>query len=258
VLNLSEAAARVKLDKAGLSMEVGDKAYSETVAKGHVLSTDPDPGERVREDGTVGAVISLGPERHKVPDVRGQLLDDAQQALADAKLEYGEAVERFHGRIAKGKAIGTDPEAGSPLRRNTAVDVIVSKGPRPIKIADHTGKPADRATAALEKAGFEVEATEVNSDTVREGRVVSQSPDSGTGEKGDVISLVVSTGPVMVQVPDVVRMGLGAATERLEAAGFTVRVKQASLYIGVQYVVSTDPGAGSKAPKGSTVVVSVV
>jgi serine/threonine-protein kinase len=258
VLNLSEAAARVKLDRAGLSMDVQDKAFSETVAKGHVLSTDPDPGERVREDGTVGAVISLGPERHKVPDVRGQLLDDAQQALADAKLEYGEAIERFHPKIAKGKAIGTDPEVGSRLRRNTAVDVIVSKGPRPIRIPDQTGKPADRATASLEKLGFEVETTEVNSDSVREGRVVSQSPDSGTGEKGDVISLVVSKGPVMVQVPDVVRMGLGAATQRLEAAGFKVRVRQASLYIGVQYVVSTDPGAGSKAAKGSTVVVSVV
>jgi serine/threonine-protein kinase len=258
VLNLSESAARVKLDKAGLGMTVEDKAWSETVAKGHVLSTDPDPGERVREDGTVGAVISLGPERHKVPQVRGELLDDAQQALADAKLEYGDAVERFHPKIAEGKAIGTDPKAGSPLRRNTAVDVIVSKGPRPIKIPDLTGKPAERATATLEKAGFEVETTEVNSDTVREGRVVTQSPDSGEGEKGDVISLVVSEGPVMVQVPDVVRMGLGAATERLEAAGFKVRVRQASLYIGVQYVVSTDPGAGSKAPKGSTVVVSVV
>ena len=258
VLNLSEAAARVKLDRTGLGMTVEDKAFSETVAKGHVLSTDPDPGERVREDGTVGVVISLGPERHEVPDLRGRSLDDAQQALADAKLEYGEAVERFHPRIAKGRTIGTDPTAGTRLRRNTAVDVIVSKGPRPIRIPDLSGRPVDRATSALEELGFEVETTEANSDTVPEGRVVSQSPDSGTGEKGDVISLVVSEGPVLVQVPDVVRMGLGAATQRLEAAGFEVRVRQASLYIGVQYVVSTDPAAGSKAPKGSTIVVSVV
>ncbi len=258
VINLSQAAARVKLDKAGLSMTVKDKAWSETVTKGHVISTDPAPGERVREDGTVGAVLSLGPERHKVPDVRRQSLDDAQQALLDAKLEYGERVDRFHERVAEGKVIGTDPKIGTPLRRNRAVDVIVSKGPRPIKIPDHTGKPADRATRALEDLGFEVEATEVNSDDVREGRIVSQSPDSGTGQKGDTISLVVSKGPEMVEVPEVVRMGLGAATERLEKAGFKVKVRQASLYIGVQYVVSTDPAGGSKAPKGSTVVVSVV
>jgi serine/threonine-protein kinase len=258
VLNLSEAAARVKLDQAGLSLEVEDKAWSETVTKGHVISTDPEPGERVRKEGTVGAVLSLGPERHKVPDVRGMTLDDAQQALLDSRLEFGEDVGRFSERVAKGKVIATDPKIGTSLRRNTAVDVIVSKGPRPIKIPDLTGRPADRATRTLEQLGFEVETTAVNSDSVREGRIVSQSPDSGTGQKDDVISLVVSKGPVMVTVPDVVRMGLGAATQTLEDAGFRVRVRRASLYIGVQYVVSTDPGGGTKAPRGSTVVVSVV
>jgi len=53
-------------------------------------------------------------------------------------------------------------------------------------------------------------------------------------------------------------MGVAEATKRLEAAGFRVKVQEASLYIGVQYVVSTDPEGGSKAPKGSTVTVSVV
>ena len=258
MLNLSQAAAGAKLDRNGLEMEVSETAYSETVRKGFVISTSPGPGDRVREDGTVEAVVSLGPERHKVPDVRGDTLDDAQQALDEAGLEYGDAVNRFHGKLPKGRVIGTDPAAGIPLRPTRAVDVIVSKGPRPIKIPDHTGKPADRAEAALEKRGFEVDTTEVNSDTVPEGRVVTQSPDSGNGQRGDVISLVVSKGPVLVEVPEVVRMGVDEATKRLEAAGFRVRVEEASLYIGVQYVVSTDPSGGSKAPKGSTVVMSVV
>ena len=85
VLNLSQAAAGAKLDRNGLEMEVSDTAYSETVRKGFVISTSPGPGDRVREDGTVEAVISLGPERHKVPDVRGETLDDAQQALDEAR-----------------------------------------------------------------------------------------------------------------------------------------------------------------------------
>ncbi len=258
VLNLSEAAARVKLDRDGLKMDASQEAYSETVNKGFVVSTDPAPGDRVREDGTVQAVISLGPERHKVPDVRGKSLDDAQQALDGAKLEYGEAVNRFHPKVPKGKVIGTDPAPATPLRRNTAVDVIVSRGPRPIKIPDYTGKPIDAAEQALEKRRFKVDTTEVNSDTVPKGRIISQSPDSGTGQRGDVISLVVSKGPVMVEVPEVVRMGVAEAQKRLEAAGFRVKIQEASLYIGVQFVVSTDPEGGSKAPKGSTVIVSVV
>ena len=258
VLNLSEAAARVKLDKAGLTMKVSKEAYSETVGKGFVISTDPRPGDRVLKNGSVGAVMSLGPERHQVPDVRGQTLDDAQQALDGAKLEYGEQVDRFDERVPKGRVVGTDPKSGTSLRRGTAVDVVVSKGPKPIKIPDYTGKPAAKASQALGKLGFKVDTTEVNSDTVPSGRVVTQSPSTGTGQKGDVISLVVSKGPEMVVVPEVVRMGLEAATRELEAAGFKVTVERASLYIGVQYVVATDPAGGTKAPKGSTVVVSIV
>ncbi len=258
VLNLSEAAARVKLDRAGLSMEVEDSAYSENVRKGYVITTDPAPGDRVLEDGTVGATISRGPERHDVPVVRNQTLDDAQQALDEAKLAYGESVGRFHEKIATGRVITTDPGPGTSLKRNAAVDLVVSKGPRPIEIADFTGKVARNAERALTKSGFEVETTTVNSDSVPRGRVVSQSPDSGTGQRGDVISLVVSKGPVMVEVPDVVRMGLAEARKRLEGAGFRVVVKESSLYIGVQYVVSTNPKGGTSAAKGSTVTVSVV
>ncbi len=258
VINLSEAAARVKLDDEGLSLKVSKQSWSETVARGAVMSTAPGPGDRVLKGGTVGAVISLGPERHDVPDVRGQTLDDAQLALEDATLEFGEAIERFDEKVATGRVIGTDPAPATPLRRNEAVDLIVSKGPRPIKIPDYTGKPAAAAQKALEQLGFKVASTEVNSDTVPVGRIVSQSPDTGTGKKDDVISLVVSKGPVMVEVPDVIGNGLEAATARLEAAGFKVTVRRASLYVGVQYVVATDPGRGSSAPKGSTVVVSVV
>ena len=166
------------------------------------------------EDGTVGAVISLGPERHKVPDVRGKTLDDAQQALDEAKLEYGEAVNRFHEKVPKGRVIGTDPAPATPLRRNTAVDVIVSKGPRPIKIPDYTGKPADRGGAGPGEARASRWTPPRSTATPsRKGRIVTQSPDSGTGQRGDVISLVVSKGPVMVEVPDVVRMGVAEATK---------------------------------------------
>jgi serine/threonine-protein kinase len=258
VLNISESAARVRLDRVGLSMKVSDQAYSENVTRGFVISTDPKPGDRVLKNGTVKAVISLGPERHKVPDVRGKTLDDAQQALDASKLVYGQQLDRFDETVPAGRVIGTDPAPGTSLRRNTAVDVVVSKGPKPIKIPDYTGKPVGPATKALEKLGFTVKATEVNSDTVPSGRIVAQSPDSGTGKKDDPISLVVSKGPVMVTVPDVVSMGLDAATQRLQAAGFQVSVRHSAVYIGVKYVVSTDPTAGTRAPKGSTVIVSIV
>ncbi len=258
VLGLSRAAAESRLDDAGLQLDLGAPAYSETVPRGRVVSTDPEPGGRVLEDGTVTAVLSRGPERHDVPRLAGRSLDDAQQLLLDARLGFGDAVERFSAQVPEGQVVASDPVAGTALRRDAAVDLVVSKGPRPIKVADWTGKDADEARAALDRRGFEVEVTEENSDSVEAGAVISQSPDSGTAFRGDTVELVVSEGPVLVEVPDVVRMGVAAARAQLEAAGFDVEVEESTLFIGVQYVVATDPGAGSRAPRGSTITLSIV
>jgi serine/threonine protein kinase/beta-lactam-binding protein with PASTA domain len=258
VIDMSRTAAQTKLDQSGLDLKVTGTAYSETVRKGFVVSTDPAPGDRVAKQGTVGAVLSLGPERHAVPDVRGRTLDDAQQMLDDAKLAYGDQVERYDETVPKGRVVTSDPVPGTSLHRNAAVDIVVSKGPKPIPIPNFTGKPANLAAQRLGKLGFKVDTTQVNSDTVAKGRVISQSPNSGNGNKGDAVSLVVSKGPVLVAVPNVRGEGLQAATERLQAAGFQVQVRHASLYVGVMYVVGTDPSGGTMARKGSTVIVSIV
>lgn len=258
VLGLTEGAAEARLQQAGLELEMVDPAYSETVRRGRIVSTDPGPGGRVLQDGTVTAVLSLGPERHDVPKLAGRSLDSAQQALLDARLGFGDAVERFSPTVPKGEVVASDPAAGTALRRGAAVDLVVSKGPRPIRVKDWAGEDADEARAALEEKGFEVEVTEKNSDSVDAGTVIRQSPDSGTAFKGDTVELEVSKGPVLVEVPDVVRMGVAAARARLESAGFEVEVEESSLYIGVQYVVSTDPGPGGRAPEGSTVTLSIV
>jgi serine/threonine-protein kinase len=53
-------------------------------------------------------------------------------------------------------------------------------------------------------------------------------------------------------------MGIEAATELLEGLGFTVKTKQAEIYLGLGYVSSSDPGEGERVAKGSTITLSVV
>ncbi|WP_457205481.1 PASTA domain-containing protein [Nocardioides sp. P5_C9_2] len=72
------------------------------------------------------------------------------------------------------------------------------------------------------------------------------------------MQLVVSRGPELVEVPRVVAKGVDAATEELEALGFVVEVEESSNYIGVGFVFSSDPGAGSMAPKGSTITLYLI
>ena len=259
IIDLPSAAAKTKVQAAGLHYRVGGRTFSETVRPGSVVSTDPKGGADVLRDGTVTAVLSKGPERHEVPALRGSELDAAQQALQDNGLSFGRATYRYSETVAKGVVLSSDPKAGTEHRRDTAVDLVVSKGQRPIEVPDLTGRSADSAQKALEKRGLKVDrSAEENSDTVAKGDVISQDPDSGTLFKGDTVNLVVSKGPVLVEVPKVEGMGTDAATQALQAQGFEVVKKKTQFYVGLEYVVNQSPDGGSKAPKGSTVTIYVV
>jgi serine/threonine protein kinase/beta-lactam-binding protein with PASTA domain len=256
--NLPVKAAQARLSAAGLDLEVAERTYSETVAAGSVISTDPQGGERVVEGGTVDVVVSLGPERYEVPTLRGKdvsevgtILEDHHLALAPLKYVWSEVVPR-------GKVVAATPRAGTELKPDAPVTVAVSKGPRPIKIPDLTGRNADRAESRLSGLGFEVDRTEENSDTVDKGKVISQDPDQGKGHKDDTITLVVSKGPVMVEVPSLKAMTVTDATQTLSGLGLDIEVRHSDLYIGLDRVAQQDPGSGDVVPKGSTVIVYVV
>jgi eukaryotic-like serine/threonine-protein kinase len=259
VIDLTAARAEAKVEAAGLHFRVGGRAYSETVAPGYVVSTDPRGGENVVRDGTVTAVLSRGPERHEVPTLRGMDLDAAQQALQQQGLAFGDATNKYSEKVAEGVVLSSDPKPTTELKRGAAVDLVVSRGPKPIDVPDVTGKDADAATRQLRKLGLEVDRSqEENSETVPEGDVISQDPRTGRLFKGDKVSLVVSKGPVLVPVPKVEGMGTEAAKQALAAAGFQVQTEKTQYYVGLEYVVNQSPGPGKKAPQGSTVTIYIV
>lgn len=258
VLGLTQQAATARLERAGLSVEVGEPAYSDSVKAGEVLRTDPAPGARVLDGGTVTIVLSKGVEQYQLPDLAGKSLDQAQDALRAIKMDYGRALQRWSETVPRGQVIGTDPAAGATLRPGTSVDVVVSRGRQPVEVADWTGKDADQARAALTKAGLKVKADSRYDDAVPAGRIISQSPDTGRLYKGDTVSLVVSRGPQLVEIPSLRAWGVDAARKKLESLGFKVETSKTAAYIGLGYVFSTSPGSGSKAPKGSTVTLNLL
>nr|WP_246416033.1 Stk1 family PASTA domain-containing Ser/Thr kinase [Nocardioides luti] len=260
VIGLGQAAAEKKIEATGLTADLGETAYSETVPAGKVIDTNPDPGERILDDGTVTVVVSLGKERYDVPKVAGMTEDQAQDELLGAHLSFGTSIGRWSEKVPEGTVIGSSPKAGQTLRPDAAVDLVISKGPKPITVRDFTDKPADTATEKLEAKGLVVEVAEESySDTIDEGNVISQSPSSGTLHRGDTVRIVVSKGPELVEVPGgLVASGVEAAKSKLEALGFVVDVKESDAYIGLGYVYKVDPGSGSMAPRGSTITLYLV
>ena len=233
-------------------------AFSESVPKGVVISTDPVAGQQVRRSSTVDVNVSKGPERYAVPDVVNKSAAEARDQITATKLTVGTTTQAYDERVDAGLVISTDPKVGTELKRGAKVDLVVSKGRQPIPVPDYTTKPADDAVKALSDLGLKVDATEQqNSDTVPKGSVISQSPSGGNLYKGDQVKLVVSKGPVMVKVPDVTGKQAAEARKTLEAAGFKVEEERAlgGIFGTVHH---TNPAANTEAPKGSVVTMVIV
>ncbi len=258
VLGMPEAAAVEKIRGAGLDAEVVGSVFDESVPKGAVVSTDPGAGDRILKNGTIELTLSKGPERYNVPVTRGKTLDEAQDLINAAHLTFGNTEYRYHPTVPKDRVISMDPKAGTPVRRDTAINLVISRGPRPIGVPDFTGARADRAEQRLEELGFEVEVTEEFSTSVPDDIVISQAPDSGTLFKGDEVTLVVSKGPETVAVPQVVPQPLAQARKALEALGLTVKVVRSPLYVGAERVGGMQPSAGTQVRRGSTVTLWIV
>jgi serine/threonine-protein kinase len=259
VVGMTQSAAAAKLRAGGLALAVTRTAYSETVPDGDLISTDPGPGQHVAKGGTVDAVISKGPERHDVPDLTGLTQAQALAAVHQRFLTVATPLAHaWSGSVPRGDVVSFLPKADTPLRRGGLVHLVISRGPEPIDIPDFVHKNAADARSSLTGLGFRVTDVKAYDDTVRAGDVVSQTPASGTGYRGDRIRIVVSRGPHLVQVPDVNHNGTSAAQEALQGAGFHVEVKQYTPSFGLGFVVSQSPGGGAMAPYGSTVTIYIV
>jgi serine/threonine-protein kinase len=236
------------------------EAFSETVPKGTVISTDPVAGAQVRRGTDVDVNVSKGPERYAVPNVLNKSAAEARDQITASKLTVGTTKQAYDEQVDAGLVISTDPRAGTELKRGDKVDLVVSKGRQPIKVPDFTKKPADDAVKALGDLGLKVDATEQqNSDDVPKGSVISQSPAGGTTLfKGDEVTLVVSKGPVMVKVPDVRGKQYADAAKILTDAGLTPQEHQALPGLNFGTVQNTDPAPGTEVPKGSKIVVTTV
>jgi serine/threonine-protein kinase len=250
--------ASTAFDRASLRAETVEE-FSEGRAKGVVLRVEPGPGSELGKQSTVRVVVSKGKERYAVPTLVGTRLGAAADALSPLTLRLGNRSQEWSETVPEGVVISQDPASGESVKRNTAVSVVVSRGREPIDVPSLSGGSFDAAAATLGKAGLTVKrGADVNSDTVPAGRVVSQSPDSGTLHRGDAVTLVVSKGPVMVPVPSVVARSSADAEKVLTDLGFTVRKETGLLGSVLDLVQSQSVKGGDSAPRGSMIVLTIV
>ncbi len=257
VLAQAQTQATKRIEAAGLEVGI-EREFSDTVERGHVIRTDPGPGARIRDNDSVTLTISRGPETVKVPDMKGLRLNEAKSRLKAEGLAPGLLTRAFSYEVSRGHVISTDPAAGTERRSGSAIALTLSRG-APVEVPEVTGASVEDARAELEGVGLKVKIApeRVHSELGR-GQVAQQSP--GTGEQtgwGGTVTLTVSKGPEMVEVPDVVGDSVDDARRKLEAADFVVEESRGLLGLFGDKVRKQSVAAGETAPKGSTITIVI-
>ncbi|NYI25708.1 protein kinase domain-containing protein [Aeriscardovia aeriphila] len=136
--------------------------------------------------------------------------------------------EVYSDAIGKGKIISTSLQPGTFIKKDQAsISLVVSQGPQPVIIPAVAGKLADEAQKELENAHLKVKVSEEFSDTVAQGAVIAVKPGEGQQvAKNSEITMVVSRGPEMATVPNVIGLSKDDAVSKLEALGFEVKTQK--------------------------------
>ncbi len=251
LVGMSETEAVDAAQADGFVLKISERDFSETAARGTIVSTDPEAGSNILPGATIEAIISKGKERYAVPDLADMKASQAVSALKSKHLQIGEVSEEYSDDVSKGRIkemSGVD--AGDLVKRDTKVNIVVSKGPEPIAVPNFAGQSSGSATSGLRGRGFLVRTVYDYSDDVDEGRVISQYPSSGTRFRGDTITITVSNGPENIEVPDVIGKSVNSAKDKLEDAGFKVSTS------GSGTVDDQNPSGGDDAKIGSTVKIT--
>jgi beta-lactam-binding protein with PASTA domain len=209
--------------------------------------------------GGVTAYLLLRPEKVVVPAVVGEDLNTARTQLQNAGFTVGSPIPVTSQQKA-GVVISQDPQSGTKAKDGSAVSLTVSSGPGSTAVPTLVGETLAQARSSLEIANLAVgKVVHESSTQFAKDRVIDTSPSAGTSVTvGSPVTLIVSTGPPSVQVPDVTTEDVGQAKATLQSRGFNVTTtEQVSTAVTPGTVISQTPTGSTSAPTGSTITLVV-
>jgi serine/threonine-protein kinase len=237
---------------------VEDHAFDDNVPPGNVIRQKPAAGAKLDDGGTVTLVISDGPHPVDLPLMDGATIDAAKAGVVAAGLTVGTVTPQANETVPSGTLIDWSVDGKSrPTQapKGSKVDFLVSSGPAARTIPSYAKQTVAAVEADLTTKGLKFAQSEAFSDTVDKGLVIGTTPAAGQQvPKGATVTIVVSKGPQLFEVPNVLGQRYSKAVEILEGAGFVIGDVGGH---GGDRVRSTDPAAGAMVPRGTVVNISV-
>lgn len=184
VVGLDQQTATERLEATGFKVTVAEAAADDGI--GTVIACNPEPGKRAETKG--GATITVAVAR-TIPQVTGQPMEDAQQALLAAGA-VNIHIQPVNSDAAAGTVVSVEPAEGTEFKSTDEIALSVAT---PYVVPSVVGKNVDDAKAAVEKAGLTAHVNFVKSEKPH-NEVIESSPEAGTqASEGDTVELQVSS-----------------------------------------------------------------
>ena len=130
------------------------EVYSDTVPVGNIVSQLPEAGSLLNQSQplVVTLEVSKGEELMTVPNVKGKSLTTAKSKLKKSGLKL-KTKSKYSSSYSKGKVISQNKKASSKVKKNTTIQLVVSKGPEPTKKPQATPRPTVRPQRPTTSSG---------------------------------------------------------------------------------------------------------
>jgi beta-lactam-binding protein with PASTA domain len=229
---------------------------------GTVLRVVPAGGSQLRTGSTVKIFVSKGRDTVTVPDITKLSVTDATALLSQHGLTVGSRTNQ-NDLAAADTVIAQNPVAGGIAAKGSAVDITVSKGPKPVNVPDLIGQDEQTARSNLEQVGL-VEGSVRRTSSLDQpaGTVISTDPPGSTeAPEGSKVNLLLSSGAPKTTMPEVYGLPIAEAAQKIQDAGLVPRTPSSfptsdQALDGTVRKTSPQPGT-TGVRKGSSVIISV-
>lgn len=194
--------AEEELSELGLKLNVSKEIYDSEYEKGLIIDQNPEARTEVKEGYTIEVVVSKGKEMTTVPNLINRDITEIGRLLKDANLSEGRVNYENSDTVPENVIIRQEPEPFTEVAVDTAVNIVVSKGPEVVLVSmpNLVGQSEQSARNALASLNLKVgEIIREPNAEYAEGEVFWQSIEPGYQiETETAIDLMISTGPPKV------------------------------------------------------------
>lgn len=202
-------------------------------------------------------------ETVKIPDLKGETLENARNILGPKGIAVAKLGEMYHLNLERGAIVQQNPKPGTRIRINKTVGVILSAGSEKVTVPLIVGRNIQDADTLLDESGLLTgDTSQAHTPKYAASRIIAQfpPPDSEVPQNSR-INLLVSQGENERRylMPDLLGKRLDATLRSLRNLGFRIGDIRYSYYpgLGPGIIIKQTPRQGYRIQKRTLISLEV-